>query len=214
MPRSLDMSIRNVDLFDIVRRLAYREVRGAQSQDEFRDWVLYQCCAHNSAYSPPLPDSEVRATARSIANWVWKRRDSIGLRWHRGILGLPPIRFQEAELRQDAVKIHQRAGAIYARGRRTLAVNAEIKVAVDRFNREGKRVTVTAIARWAHVSRMNVYRYQKETLGVSVGGDLEGLFSDGQQNGHFQGDTADPLTARGNPEASRFAANGVAGAAA
>ena len=117
MPRWLDMSSRNVGLFETVRRLAYREVRAARNQDEFRDWVLYRCRAHNSAYTPPLPDSEVRTVARSIANWTWKHRDSIGSRWHRGVLGLEPIVFGQGELRQGAIKIHQQAGATYARAR-------------------------------------------------------------------------------------------------
>ena len=204
MPRWLDMSSRNVSLFETVRRLAYREVRAARNQDEFRDWVLYRCRAHNSAYTPPLPDSEVRTVARSIANWTWKHRESIGSRWHRGVLGLEPIVFGQGELRQGAIKIHQQAGATYARARRTLAVNAQIKAAVDQLSREGKRITVIAIARCAHVSRNSVYRYLRESRSE---GHPEGLFSDVQQNEHFQGNSADPLTGRGNPGASRFAGN-------
>jgi hypothetical protein len=204
MPRRLDVRGRNDDLFDTARYLAYREVRAARSQDELRDWVLYQCRAHNSVYSPPLSDSEVRATARSITKWVWRHRDSIGSRRHRGVLGLEPIGYEQGEMRQGAVKIYQRAGATYSRARRTLTVNAAIKSAVEQLNREGTNVTVAAIARWAQVSRNSVYRYLREPRS---GGCPEGLFSDVHQNEHFQDDTADALIGVCNPEASRFAAD-------
>ena len=90
-------------------------------------------------------------------------------------------------------------------------MNAQIKAAVDQLSREGKRITVIAIARCAHVSRNSVYRYLRESRS---GGHPEGLFSDVQQNEHFQDNSADPLTGRGNPGASRFAANGAENRAA
>ena len=166
---------------------------------------MLDLCRISNTYTPPLPDSEVRATARSIAGWTWEHRETIGSHWRRGVLRLGPI-LGQGETRERAVKVHQQAGATYARARRTLTLKSEIKAAVDQLSSQGKRVTVAAIARRAQVSRNSVYRYLR---GSQSEGHPEGLFSDVQQNEHFQDSPTDPLTGRGNPGASRFAANGA-----
>jgi hypothetical protein len=197
-------SSRNCDLFEAISRIAYSEVKLARDRKAFHQRML-DLCRMGNVYTPALPDSEVRAVARSIAGWTWEHRETIGSHWRRGVLRLGPI-VEQGDMRERAIRIHQQAGATYARARRTLTVNAAIKVAVDQLSREGERVTVAAIARWAQVSRNSVYGYLR---GSQSEGHPEGLFSDRQQNEHFQDSPADPLTGRGNPGASRFAANGV-----
>lgn len=66
---------RNCSLFNSVRRWAYRQVltyKLAGNQDEFGAAVLRMCESFNS-FPQPLPYSEVKATAKSITKWVWKR---------------------------------------------------------------------------------------------------------------------------------------------
>lgn len=207
------ISSRNCHLFTAMSRIAYSEVKLARDRKAFHQWMLELCRASN-IYTPPLPDSEVRATARSIANWTWTHRETIGSHWRRGVLKLGPI-LAQGEMRGRTIKVYQQAGATYARARRTIALNAQIKAAVDQLNRERATVTVAAIARRARVNRRTVYRYQREGLreglGVSVGGHPEALFSDVQQNAHFQDNSAAPSNLS---DASHFAMNGGAGAAA
>lgn len=65
---------RNCTLFDTARQWAYRAVSQYWSRSE-TDWhsaVLSQCQAINMGFMAPLPASEVSATARSIAKWVWR----------------------------------------------------------------------------------------------------------------------------------------------
>ena len=67
---------RNCTMFDEVREWAYRAIKDYWRPDGSGTWhkAVLECCrSRNVLFSVPLPDSEVRATARSIANWTWKR---------------------------------------------------------------------------------------------------------------------------------------------
>ena len=64
---------RNCTLFENLRRWAYREVlsyRLVSTYEGFRGAVLAQAIAFNS-FPTPLPQSEIRSTALSVAKWTW-----------------------------------------------------------------------------------------------------------------------------------------------
>lgn len=66
---------RNCTLFDIVRKWAYKAIREHRG-GTFDNWladVLKECLNVNSAFTQGLPYSEVKATARSIAKYCWKK---------------------------------------------------------------------------------------------------------------------------------------------
>lgn len=66
---------RNCMMFDTVRYWAYKAIR-AHRGSTFAIWlgkVLEQCQNANSAFIEPLPYSEVKATAKSIARYCWKK---------------------------------------------------------------------------------------------------------------------------------------------
>lgn len=65
---------RNVALFDRTRAWAYQAVRNyrAGNFNAFHDSVLTKTMNFND-FSNPLAMSEVKATAKSIAKWVWKK---------------------------------------------------------------------------------------------------------------------------------------------
>lgn len=66
---------RNCTLFENLRHWAYREVlmyRLSANYQTFSDAVLLQAIAFNS-FPEPLPQSEIRATAKSVAKWVWNK---------------------------------------------------------------------------------------------------------------------------------------------
>lgn len=66
---------RNCMMFDTVRYWAYKAIR-AYRGSTFDIWlgrVLEQCQNANSAFIKPLPYSEVKATAKSIARYCWKK---------------------------------------------------------------------------------------------------------------------------------------------
>lgn len=65
---------RNCTLFDIVRKWAYTAIRAHRGSvfDVWMGEVLKQAVNANGAFLEPLPYSEVKATARSIAKYCWK----------------------------------------------------------------------------------------------------------------------------------------------
>lgn len=69
---------RNVELFDSVRKWAYRHIRSYRVENRsrlFNAWhkeVLEKALSINSEFPTPLQFSEVKATAKSIAKYCWK----------------------------------------------------------------------------------------------------------------------------------------------
>lgn len=68
---------RNVDLFDITRRYAYTRVmqhkRKGYSVEKWQSHLFEFAGGQNLDLSPPLPVSEVRSIAKSVARWTWAR---------------------------------------------------------------------------------------------------------------------------------------------
>lgn len=70
---------RNVTMFEKGRHWAYRAIRDYMHHNSSYEWeraVRAQIEAINSGFEQPLPYSEVKATAKSIAKWVWRNHNS------------------------------------------------------------------------------------------------------------------------------------------
>ena len=131
---------RNCSLFDTLRQRAYREVnafREGGCYDTFARSILDTARRLNT-FRVPLPDSEVKATAKSIARWTWR---------HFGT-GAALEGFKNRQ------KARQKRSAMARKG----ATSAAIVRAVEGLQKAGKPVTVSAVARLAGVSRPTVYR--------------------------------------------------------
>lgn len=84
---------RNVALFDALRQWAYRKRRDYK---QFNKWQT-ACLLHAqqlNTFDTPLPISEIKATAKSVAKWTWQNLDIAAsdarfsaLQAHRGSLG-------------------------------------------------------------------------------------------------------------------------------
>lgn len=146
---------RNCDLFDNLRRRAYREVAGFREGGCYQTWwrFILDAARKLNSYNQPLPDSEVQATARSVAKWVWR---------HFG-QGAAVERFR------DRQKGRQKRSAGVRKGRTA----ERVLRAVDGLRRAGKRVTVAAVARLSGVSRQAIYKRHRSLLqAVLVAPDL------------------------------------------
>ena len=66
---------RNCTLFDTVRHWAYSAIRGHRGKtwEQWYQSVLKHAQNANMMFLEPLPYSEIRATAKSIAKYCWKR---------------------------------------------------------------------------------------------------------------------------------------------
>ena len=115
---------RNCMMFDVVRKWAYKAIRACLG-DGYDSWyqkVLNMSLSANSAFLDPLPYSEVKATAKSIAKWVWRNHTSAEFqtwfsakqakRGRKGGLnsdsshGGKARSQQYSDMRQEAVKLH------------------------------------------------------------------------------------------------------------
>ncbi|MEZ9437370.1 replication initiation protein, partial [Vibrio atlanticus] len=66
---------RNCELFDSVRQWSYKAIREFWAPNYKRDWnsaVYDHVEALNAQFKVPLPVSEVKAIAKSIANWTYR----------------------------------------------------------------------------------------------------------------------------------------------
>ncbi len=87
---------RNVTVFDNVREWAYSAVRQFWRPNGYEAWAdaVRMACESANAFGReqggPLPHSEIKATAKSIARWVWNRFTPAGfsqVQAHRGAKG-------------------------------------------------------------------------------------------------------------------------------
>ena len=87
---------RNVTVFDNVREWAYSAVRAYWRPNGYEAWAdaVRTACESANAFGReqggPLPVSEIKATAKSIARWVWQRFNPAAfsaVQAHRGAKG-------------------------------------------------------------------------------------------------------------------------------
>ena len=102
---------RNVTMFEKGRHWAYTAIRDYLHHSSSSVWeqaVKKHLEAINSTFEPPLPHSEVKATAKSIARWVWQRfsyGEFSAIQAKRGAKGGKAKGEAYAEKRELAIKL-------------------------------------------------------------------------------------------------------------
>jgi hypothetical protein len=124
LPKKLEMVGlgRNVTMFEKGRKWAYSAIRDYMHHNSSHEWeqaVKTHMEAINAGFEVPLPHSEVKATAKSIAKWVWQRfsyGDFSEIQAKRGAKGGKKggiVRSaQYAELRIQAKLMHEQGMSI------------------------------------------------------------------------------------------------------
>ena len=109
---------RNCMMFDTVRFWAYEAIRAfiSGSTDSWYAEVLKVATNANGAFLEPLPHSEVKATAKSIARWVWRNHSDAHVKFierqaakgRKGDSshGGKARSAQYSDIRQEALKLH------------------------------------------------------------------------------------------------------------
>jgi len=134
--RDLNVGLgRNVALFDGLRKWAYRAIRDfwkPGGADAWHTAVLEKAESLNE-FIEPLPLSEIKATAKSVARWTWKHTTPNGFRSYVERTHTPEAQavrgMKSGEVRRDAsAESRARSLEMRARGMTQAAIAAEIGV--------------------------------------------------------------------------------------
>lgn len=156
MAISDDPAGRNCSLFDELRSWAYTRHSEA-TQASYEAWleqVMTRSAALNTAFENPLPPSEVRSVARSVARFVYFRyQPGSGDQKKRG---------RDSEIIQTSMSVpeRQRVSAERTNAARKSATETKIKWAVSQLIGSGKRATKSSVANLAGVDRKTVRRFK------------------------------------------------------
>lgn len=144
----------------------FAHVRGFANERDFTAALVERQLDVNSGavverFGRSLPASNVRASARRIAAYIWKRRNKP---WsgdkNFGALGLGPVcRNLAPEERQAERRSRQAAGGVYSATRRRNANSDKIAAAYEELAAQGKRPSKTAIAKLTGLSRETVRKH-------------------------------------------------------
>lgn len=141
---------RNCSLFNKVRYWAYYQVKEYVVFEAWHQAVLNKCMRENT-FTPCLPYSEVRATAKSIANWTWDNRYKIGHAKNRGAAKVD---------KRLKTSNRQKAGAEYTNQLRKQKTEQKIIQAIHKLKAQGCKLTIAALMTDSGVSRRTLYNYK------------------------------------------------------
>jgi len=148
---------RNVDMFDMCRFEAYDKVQGFESFDSFHEWCFEKCNKINENFSNPLPFSEPKTTAKSIAKWTWKNQAATPTHGKKNRGAMAMVLHQDLDLKQRQV-----AAANYTNKLQTGRTKAAIQSAYFLLVDLGKKPTQKRIAERCGISLKTVKRYWKK----------------------------------------------------
>jgi hypothetical protein len=135
-------------LFNGGRFYGYWIGRQCANWDELRDRLSTHLSNLCISRNEPIRRRRIEYMAKYIADWVWPRRDNFG---RSG-------RHRRKTTDEELLKIRRDNASKTVEIKRA-ATEEKIKKAIDKFLREGRRITKAAIAREAKVNRSTVYEY-------------------------------------------------------
>ncbi len=150
-------------LFEELRHYAYSIVNRCREQRRYQSFVrqLEDFAASRNNYRQRgfacnLTLAQVKATVRSVSRWTWERYRGT-TKCHRGVMGLSSQKHLPLSEKQSlaAARTHQT---------RTEKTSQKIKEAVANLIACGHKVTQSAVARIAGVSRQTVAGYLQATI--------------------------------------------------
>lgn len=162
---SVTVAGRNCDLFDRLRRFAYKRVLEARKTGSANSWLATITAAALSMNEYPIPLSfnEIASIARSVSKWTWTNYERIDSK-NRGVMGLGNARRREDDVRltDTEIKQRQKAGAEYVNNARKADTEAAIKKAIGQLRLDGKRITKASVAKLSGVHRNTLSRYYSD----------------------------------------------------
>ncbi|MDA8092438.1 MAG: replication initiation protein [Betaproteobacteria bacterium] len=144
---------RNDHLFHTLRYWSYTAVHRHHDVDGWHASVLAEATSINATFDIPLPYSEIRNTAKSVAGWVWKNRDNLG------------SRVKILEFTDESAKERMRLGAQYTNAKRTENAIEQLRAAHQRLIQRGENPTPL---RLAAESGLNIKTIRKYLPDISI----------------------------------------------
>lgn len=154
-----DFDSRNCSLFDTVRRWAYcqvNEYRALNNYDGFFNAVLDYAEKNNQftgkgfSKNYNLKYSSVKSVAKSVANWTYKHYT--GKKKNVGVMGLADT--------DISLESKQRLSARYTHQIRRSKTEKKILSAVTRIKAKAEKLTQSAVAKIAGITRQTVSKYK------------------------------------------------------
>lgn len=151
---------RHVSIFDDLRFWAYPLVQSYRDNQDYLGFygsVQTYAEALNRQFSEPLPDSHVRSTVKSVANWTYTHYTGSGGK-RKGVM-----RLDEAGVDLTLAE-KQSMGAAYAAQAKRKATEDKIIDVIGQLTASGSRVSVAAIARETGITRQALYKDYKHLI--------------------------------------------------
>lgn len=150
---------RNQTIFDTLRHWAYQEVKTHGLYAAFQEATDRKALSINQLFlghsTGLLPAKEVLSTAKSVAKWTWKHRNSVGSGGkNRGVLELP----ENMPLNKK-----QSLAAAYANIIRTESVDEKIKAAIHTCKQRGLKIDSGNLGKCG-LSMSTYYKHKEAVL--------------------------------------------------
>lgn len=155
---------RNVTLFDDLRHWAYREVRRAKTRGNYPAWLtgVRQEATRLNTFDLPLPGSEVRAAANSVAAWTWKHAERFSAAVIGGTKRSKVKSREREEMTPEEARARMAAGAEHSHLIRRNKTFDAITSAVAQLIASGiAEPSIRQTAAVAGVSERSVERYRQ-----------------------------------------------------
>jgi hypothetical protein len=153
---------RNCALFESMRRWAPIAVQTFDDINAWFDCALDKANGLNQEFQTPLPCSEVRSVARSVARYCWNRQDEgrgPRRRWRMGKLGMSPLSSNlEPTARSHAKRERHAIGGRSVSAARRATTEDRIRCEIEALRREFYRPTIVEVAERLNFSREHVSR--------------------------------------------------------
>jgi hypothetical protein len=156
---------RNCALFDDLRLYAYSFVNTHKASngrfDSFQAELFDYANDLNQQFSPPLPNSEIKSTVKSVAKWTWNKFTGSG---KRGVMGFGDNRFTNPDIERlsiEEVKRRQRASAQRTNAIRKSTTEEKINAAIAELKASAAKINNSSIAKKAGLVRQTVIAFFK-----------------------------------------------------
>lgn len=167
---------RNCTLFDRLREWAYSRVnlyreQGGQHGGEMWAQACFIQARQFNDFPEPLGESEIRATARSVAKWTWRHyqgggvkrgRDAMGLTRHHDFDQATGLYVPKAPLlTPEQVTQRRQLAAVNSAAQNAAVTAAKVAAAVALLKAQGRPQSVRGVAEASRLAPSTVQRHLK-----------------------------------------------------